>query len=476
MPLRTDDDIERDVPGTVTPVVGTSRAWRYWPTLAIVGMAALLTGFSLWSQSVWLPNRHFAHPPIYGWFAPVFTPWALWLVPAGLLFAAIAWVVTSARRIPTWLALSLIVVCGWLTSVAVNLVRGHRRELYEGVSTRIGPYYTRDLHFVDQYGVRGFVENFPSILPSFDAYNGKTHPPGVQVFLWTISRIVGDHPFRFTTVLAIISLLTAVGAYAMGRSYGGERAGRIAAVLAVAAPGPLMLAYTNMDVVFAAFFSIAAALFVVGARRRSPVLTAAAGAVVGAATFLTYATAFLVFAAVVAIVVETRSVRQTVRLLVAAAVGGVAVLLVLRIGLGFDVWACYQAMKRSAGPFYPYWIVGSAGAWLIWAGLPLAALGLAGLVVKVPRARRPVLPLVLIAGMFVWGMLPPVVTSLRQGEVERTWAFLYPMAAAAAGPVIAQWTTSTRLTRWFTGSIIAILVVLSVAQAGVLQALWDNLL
>ena len=439
-------------------------------------MAAVLTGFYLWSQSVWLPNRYFAHPPIYGKFVPVFTSWALWLVPAGLFFAATAWVVTSARRVPSWLALSLIVVCGWVTSVAVNLVRGDPRELYEGVSTGIGPYYTRDLHFVAQYGVRGFVENYPSIVPALYAYNAKTHPPGVQVFLSTISNIVGDHPFGFTTILAVISLLAALGAYAMGRSYGGERSGRIAAVLAVAAPGPLMLAYTNMDVVFAAFFSIAAALFVVGARRRSLVLTAAAGAVLGAATFLTYATAFLALAAAIAIAVETRSVWHTFRLLVAAAVGGVAVLLVLRAGLGFDLWACYQAMRRSRGAYYPYWIVGSTGAWLMWAGLPLAALGLAGLVVKVPDARRPVLPLVLITGMFVWGMLPPVVTSLRQGEVERTWAFLYPMAAAAAGPVIAKWTTSTRLTRWFTGSIIAILVVLSIAQAGVLQALWDNLL
>ena len=98
---------------------------------------------------------------------------------------------------------------------------------------------------------------------------------------------------------------------------------------------------------------------------------------------------------------------------------------------------------------------------LLWAGLPLAALGLAGLIVKeVPEARRPVLPLVLMAAMFVWGLLPPTVTSLRQGEVERTWAFLYPMLAASAGPVVARWTDSTRLSRIWAGSVVFTLVVL----------------
>jgi Dolichyl-phosphate-mannose-protein mannosyltransferase len=452
------------------------RRWRYWPPLAVLGAGIVLTAFGFWSQTVGLANRRFSHPPIYGAFEPHVSRLALLLVPAGVLLAAVGWVVTSARRIPTWLALASIVGAGWLMSIAVNLVRGDKRELYAGASTSLNaPYYTRDLHFVDQYGVRGFVQHYPGLVKQLGAYNGKTHPPGIQVMLWTIARLIGDHPFRFTTVLALIALLIGAGAWALGRAYGGEPAGRIAAVLAVAAPGPLMLAYTNMDVIFAALFSISGALFVVGARRRSAVLVAAGGAVAGLTTFLTYATSFLVLAVVVAIAVEVRGVRQTVRLLVAAAAGGLAVLILLRLTLGFDLWACYQARTHSGGPFYPYWTVGHPASVLIWAGLPLAALGVAGLFVRVPGARRPVLPLVLVAGMVVWGLLPPVVTDLRQGEVERTWAFLYPMLAAAAGPVVARWTDSTRLSRTWSGSIVFALVVLSVTQAGVLQALWDNL-
>jgi hypothetical protein len=143
------------------------------------------------------------------------------------------------------------------------------------------------------------------------------------------------------------------------------------------------------------------------------------------------------------------------------------------VALGFDLLACYQAIAASKGPFFPYWMVGHPASLLLWAGLPLAALGLAGLIVKVPDARRPVLPLVLIAAMIVWGLLPPVVTSLRQGEVERTWAFLYPMLAVSAGPVIAHWTDTLRLNRILAGAVVFALVVLSVAQAGLLQALWN---
>ena len=482
MPTRTDDVAAPDVEPPVTaapprPPAGTSAAWRYWPVLAILGMAGLLTWFGFWSQGTPLGNSRFNHPPLYGFFDPVFTDWTLIrLIPAGLLLAAAAWGVTSTRRTPTGAALALIVASAWVTSLAVNLIRGNQGALWQGVSTSTGTYYTRDLHFIDEYGVRGFVSNFPSLVDHLTAWNGRTHPPGVQVFLWTISKIVHAQPFVFTTVLAVLSLCTAAGAWAMARSYGGERAGRIAAVLAVAAPGPLMLAYTNMDAVFATFFATAAAFFVVGTRRRSMALTAAGGAVLGLATFLTYATAFLALATAVAVVLETRSLRQSAKLLGAAAVGGVAVLLALRLGLGFDVFACYRALTRSGSQFYWYWVVGHPAAWLIMAGLPLAALGIAGLIVKVPGARRPILPALLILAMLVWGALPPSVTALRQGEVERTWAFLYPMLAVSAGLVVARWTQAgTRRGRIWAGSVVALLVVLSVAQAGVVQSLWDNL-
>jgi hypothetical protein len=232
-----------------------------------------------------------------------------------------------------------------------------------------------------------------------------------------------------------------------------------------------MMVYTSMDAVFATFITTAAAFIVVGTARRSMALTAAGGVVLGLGAFLTFAVAFLAIAAAGAVVVETRSLRQSAKLLGAAALGGIAALLVLRVAVGYDVFASYAAMTRSHLPFLPYFVVGHPASVLIMAGLPLAALGLAGLVVKTPDARRPYLPAFLILLMFVWGFLPPTVTGLRQGEVERTWAFLYPMLAVAAAPVIANWARArTRSGGIWVGTTVA----LSVAQAGVVQSLWDN--
>jgi hypothetical protein len=258
----------------------------------------------------------------------------------------------------------------------------------------------------------------------------------------------------------------------MGRTIGGSRAGRISAVLFVTAPGPLLLAYTNLDAVFATFLAGAAALFVLATARRSVAVAAAAGAVLGAGTLMTYATVFVALAATVAVVIETRRVRDAAKLLGAAAVGGVVVLLLARLALGIDIIASYRASPSSGGQYQPYWIFGSPAAWLIFAGLPLAALGLAGLVRKVPGARRATLPLVLVTIMVIWAALPGEITKLRPGEVERTWAFLYPVLAAAAGPVVDRWTRAAG--RWG-NAIVPSLAVLGIAQAVLLQALWDNL-
>ncbi|HEY7175847.1 MAG TPA: glycosyltransferase family 39 protein [Micromonosporaceae bacterium] len=453
-------------------------SWRYWPAVAIVVAAGILVGFGFLSQTEpRLPFGYFSNLPLYGIFAPIFRGLSLTLIASGLLAAAVAWAVTSSRRIPSWLALVMTVLSGLATAMTVGLVRGDWHSLIRGVSTNPkSQYFTSDLHFVDRYGVRGFVSHYPSLLPQLHLYNARTHPPGVQVFLWVVWKISGPgHQFLMATILAVISLLIAVGAWSMARSYGGDRAGRIAALLVVAAPGPLLLAYTNMDIIFAAAFSIAAALFVIGMQRRSMLWTAAGGVVLGFATFLTYATTFVALAVAITIVLETRSVRQSARLLVAALVGGVAALALLRLVLGFDVLATYRAMARSNGHDYLYWIAGHPGSVLIWAGLPIAALGLAGLVIRVPGARRPLLPMILVAIMFVWGLLPPHITTLRQGEVERTWSFLYPMLAVAAGLVVDRWTRSKRVSHAWSLAIIPLLVLISIAQTGVIQALWDNL-
>jgi hypothetical protein len=449
--------------------------WRWWPAVAMTVTGLALYGF--WKLSQVLPPigyGYFARPPIYGIMIPIWDTLALTVIPAGVLLAGIGWTISSWRRMPSWLALVLVVLAGVLTATAVNLVRGQVDDLTRGVDTGPkSPYYTSDLHLVYEYGLRGFVEKHPELGDRFHSYNSRTHPAGVFVFLYLLFRTFGaTQELRVAVAIAVVAFTSAVSAWLIGRTLGGERAGRIAAVLFAAAPGPLMLAYSNLDTVFAVPMTLSVALFVLAVQRRSAPVAVAAGAVLGVGTLFTFATSFIVLAATIALVIQT-GWRTAAKLLAAAAAGGAAVLALAWLTLGFDVLASYQASPKVQVPYKWYWLVGSPAAWLIYAGLPLAALGIYGVFRKIPNAGRPVLLTVLIVFMVVWAGLPTALTKLRPGEVERTWMFLYPLVAATAGLVVDRWTAGfTR--RWLRGAVVAALVLLSVGQAVFIQGLYNN--
>ena len=464
-------------PGPEAPDGGP--VWRIWPVLAILGTGVALYAFFLYSEHVKITFGFFSHPPIYGLWGPRIAPLALWVLPTGLVLAALGWAYTSARRIPSWLALPVLIAAGVATSAAVNVVRGGTWGLVRGAQTsQKVPYVSSDVHFVYRYGVRGFVENFLALTSVFHSYNSRTHPPGVLVLLYALFRLLGrSDPARVATAIAVLGMLGAVAAWAIARALDNERSGRIAAVLFVASPGPLLLAYTNMDLVFAAAFGASIAMFLLAIRYHTTVWSSTAwavgaGAVVGLATILTFATIFVVLAATIAVLIQVRGIGNMVRLLGSAAVGALAVLAAARIVTGLDMVAIYHHLPEVSKPYDPYWIVASPVAWLIYAGLPVAALGVAGLFIKVPGARRPILAGALALIMVVWGALPTGVTHLRPGEVERTWAFLFPVLAACAAPIVERW--SRRAGRW-SGAVIAALVLVSVAQAVLIQAFWDTL-
>jgi hypothetical protein len=445
-----------------------------WPVFAMAGTGLALLAFVLAGRTDPIPFGFFPQPPLYGRWAPTFDlvdPLTWSAIGAGLVLAAVGWWFTTSERIPTALGLAMVVGAGVATAAGVAVVRGDWTDLITGISTGPVPStYAVDLPLVCEYGTRGFAEQHPDLVERFTSYSSKTHPPGYLLLLFGLFKVFGaDHALRITVVLAVLAMLAAVASYAIGRVLGGERAGRVAAVLCAAAPGPLLLAFTVADAVYATLLASGAALMMVAIHRRSAAWAAAAGAALGVTTLFTYASAFVVLAAVVAVVVQTRSVRDSARLLGAAAGAGLLCLVLGRLVLGIDVWASFQASPGSGGDYDPYWILGSQAAWLLFAGLPVAALGLAGLFRRSPRGAYAVLPLALVAFMFVWAALPADLTDLRPGEVERTWAFLYPLLAGTAGPIVDRWSAAAG--RW-RGAIVAGLVVVSVAQAILLQSLW----
>lgn len=446
--------------------------WGNWPIAAMVVVGVVLGSFAWFSRDYQVGFGIFPHPPLYGRWGPVVDPLALLVVLAGVLLVGVSWFVVASRRVPTWLLLMLIVIAGVVAAAAVNLARGYLTDLYREFSTDPGsPDYPRDLHYVWELGIRGVGEHHAELTQVFEKWNLKTHPPGVLVFQYLLYKILGGtHGVWIATAIALLGMLSAVAAWSIGRTIGGERAGRIAAVLFVAAPGPLLLAYTVMDAVFATFLSAGAALYVLALQRLSWRWAAAAGAMVGVTVYLTYAAVFVALAAAVATLIQVPGIRTRLRMLGAAAAGGVVVLAAERLLLNYDLLSAYRSVPPSNHVYDPYWIVASPAAFLIFAGIPLAGLGMAGLFRRFPGARRHVLPLVLVLMMFVWAALPTNITHLRPGEVERTWAFLFPLLAAAAGAVVANWTRdSGRRGNLILGGLIAV----SLAQATALQLTYN---
>jgi hypothetical protein len=456
---------------TDRPAAGTAlrvlrAAWPL-PAMAVVGLT--LSWFLVLSTYHRVPFGRFHHPPIYGAWSPAFTTSALIVIPGALALWAIAVAMTTWRRFPTWLALALLIVAGVATAALVTMSRGEShgpvKRLQQGFTT----YYTADMHVVDQFGVRGFDQHFHQLSHGFSAYNSQTHPPGPVVLLHTLFSAFGpSHLLPIATVLAVLGMAAAIPAWLIGHELGGARAGRIAAVLFVSAPGPLLLAFVSMDAVYATGLSAATSLFVLAISRRSVRLAAGGGVALGVTAYLTYAVSFVAVAFVIAALLTLRAPGPVARLLGAAAVGGIAVLAVERLALGYDLLASYASVPSAGRAYDPYWIAGAPAAMLVVAGLPLATLGVIGLVRRVPGGSYSFLPVVLVSLMVVWGALPASITHLRPGEVERTWAFLYPLLAATAAPLVDRW---TRKTRW-SPLALALLIGLSVAQATVIELLW----
>ncbi len=455
---------------------GAVRSSMSGPALFALLMAALGLMALFWVTELIQPSLDgiFRKPPIYGYFEPTISWLALAVVPATILFIAVSVVFVANGRLSLWLGVTISILCSVALAAAITLVRGDPGDLVRRISnTDQLVSYASDVRLIVKYGVREFTEKHPSLASEMAFWNTRTHPPGPVLTLHGLFEVFGArHTLRVATAVATLGMTSVIGSVLIGRTIGGERVGRIAGVLFLASPGPLLLAFSSMDLIFAAGMSIAAGLFVVSAKRRSLWWAASAGVVLGVTTLMTFATVFIAVAATVNYLVQPYDRRQSLAKLAAAAAGGLAALALATVGLGFDLIGSYAAVPEGGGSYQVYWIIGGLGAWLIFAGLPIAAFGTWGLFQKCEDGSRPTFALALVTIMLIWAVLPPEVTKLRPGELERTWAFVYPVMAAVAAPVVDRWTRSPGR---FRNAIIPGLLALSIVQAVAIQTMWDTL-
>jgi hypothetical protein len=204
------------------------------------------------------------------------------------------------------------------------------------------------------------------------------------------------------------------------------------------------------------------ALFVRGLDRREGWAMLAAGALIGAASFLSLGLAFAL--APLGVYALLRIGVERPRVLAATAVrlaaGWLAPWALLAVGFGVDVVGIWQnGLGRHMTLDRPYarWVVFNLVDFLQMSGAPLMLLLAVGLPWLLRQRRRG------WTVAMLGSLLALDLAGVTRGEVSRIWVFLSPAFTAAAAPVLRAWLR-------FRLPAFAVLLVLALAQLVVFSA------
>jgi hypothetical protein len=278
-----------------------------------------------------------------------------------------------------------------------------------------------------------------------------------------LQSIFPKHLIPRAIFIAFISSLVLIPTWFIARAFGGERAALVAVFLLAVAPAPAVFIFLNLDAFHATLLASSAALLVWGLTKKDSHwgVMLAGGFLLGLTSFFSYQVTFIAtFAVLYSFFV--RPWKDAARLLVLAGIGGVVALGILWVVFRFDFYADFNVARAVAPRLIRtkwYWAVGDPAVWLIYVGLPIAALSLRELVTK-----RPVWLLCffvpLVVADFTWLFL---------GETERVGQFATPFIAAAAGIALVRWERESGRDRSW---VFASLVIFAALQAIAIEALY----
>lgn len=393
-----------------------------------------------------------ATPPFVMVWGPRVSALALASVAAGALAVVVGARLVAASDHPASFAARVLALALGL-GLAVNLARAGTRgwdaifDLRPGGSFEAANEYLPGLPALS-YGPRFYLDRFAELVPSLPV-NVAGHPPAPLLIV---------HALGISSAAGAAALCIGAGAlgapltYVLGRTLGGERDARVAALLFACSPLTVLFGVTSFDALFASCGLAAACLLATQARA-----TRAAGAVaLAAASLLSWA--LLAVGAWAAVLAWRRhGPRDAVGLAVACAVAWLGVNGALALTYGYDPIATLRATelvyRHSVASVRPYafWVFGSPVAWGVMLGLPIAAAALAAVL----RGNDAAVALATVIAV-------AAVAGFTKAETERIWLFLVPLACVAAAPCISH--------RRF-GVVLGVLV----AQALLVEVLFDTI-
>ncbi len=332
-------------------------------------------------------------------------PEAIERVRGGVTFAALAYAATLA------------------VGLAVNAARrgtagwSHVFDLSGHGSFEASREYLPALKWLNG-GVAHYVGHYAQILPYLPTHT-KGNPPGPLVAMHLLSITTAG---RLTAACILVGALTAPLTYALGRELGGERRGRVAALLTSFSPAVVLFGVTSVDYAFAALGAAGAWLLIA----RRPGARAAGCAVVAIASFFSWVLLAIPVWAVLTVL--RRDGLRAAALCAAQALAAIlALTLILAAVWGYDPVAILRAVGRIYGQGaavhrpYAFWVFGSPAAWLAMLGAPIAWLALRALARGEPAALGLAAVVVISA-----------VGGFTKAETERIWLPYVPLASVAA--------------------------------------------
>ena len=336
----------------------------------------------------------------------------VWQAP--LVVRRVSWralLTASAAAAAVW-AVSLALVDGWYWLQRPMELTGH---------------YLLDVPAIDSPAA--FLSSFTEDIDTFGVHV-RAHPPLFILLLWGLDA-VGLTGSGWAAALAIAGGAAAVPAVLVAvREVSGEDTARRAAPFVILAPVALYVA-TTADAFFAGVGAWAVALVVLASGRddhRSHVLALVGGVLFGLTAMLSYG---LVLLAVVPLVVCAS--RRSWRPLIAAAVGGAAVLAAFWL-VGFwwveGLFATRLEYLESVASRRPY-------AYFLLANLAALAL-ITGPATWVGLSRLRDRGVLLLVGGGLGAVLLANLSGMSKGEVERIWL---PFAVWIVPAGVALWSS-----------------------------------
>ena len=370
--------------------------------------------------------------------------WALVAVPVIVAVAvAVVALHRSAVSWPVRVVLSAVLVA--VLALAVAALAG-------GPHAWVAPFdYAGEYPAgVGQVGaIPTFLRHFPQRLPSLPGH-ATGHPAGAMVFYALVARV---RPGLLAAALATVAAgsITAVAAGGLARDELGERGGRWALALWCLSPGVVLYLATSADAVFAAVLAGAVLAAHRGLVRRSAGWTVAGGALLWAASMLTFSAVLLLAFLGVRACGQLAAARGgqdpgRERMAVARWAAGTAAVAAGLAGLlwlttGYDVPAvaaavhrAYQAAPGSAGRSLALWLPGDVVAFVGMLGAPLTA-ALAVRAVGVVRERA----WCSVDAAALATLLAAASWDFSKGEVERIFPFLIPLVLVPATRQLLSW-------------------------------------